>query len=83
MMICATFGLTLPSDSGEEVEIVKSLQTNKQTDIRTDAGQMWSGELQQLDWKLFKHGCLEKVSDMYTYIKIKNEKKNNKVISYI
>ena len=35
-MLCAKFGWNWPSGSGEEVENVKSLQTDRQTDGQTD-----------------------------------------------
>ena len=35
-MLCTKFGWNWPSGSGEEVENVKSLQTDRQTDRRTD-----------------------------------------------
>ena len=38
-MICAKVGWNWPSGSGEEDENVKSLQTDRQTDGRTDDGQ--------------------------------------------
>ena len=37
-MLCTKFGWNWPSGSGEEDENVKSLQTNGQTDRRTDDG---------------------------------------------
>ena len=53
MMLCAKFGWNWPSGSGEEDEIVESLQTDGQTDGQTD--DRWS---EKLTW-VFSSGELK------------------------
>ena len=65
MILCAKFGWNWPSGSEEEDENVKSLQTDKQTDGRTDrqtTDDRWS---EKLTWA-FSSGELKKTVNRFT-----------------
>ena len=47
-MLCAKFGRNSPSGSGAEVEIVKSLQTDRKTDGQTERHTTHNGRLEKL-----------------------------------
>ena len=57
-ILCAKFGLNWPSGSGEEVENVKSLQTDRQTYRHTDI---------QTDWWTERHKMVDRQSEKLTW----------------
>ena len=71
MMLCAKFGWNWPSDSGEEDENVKSLQTDRQMDGQTDRRQAIrkAGELKTFQVHFIYQwcSCLNSSADCVNY----------------